>query len=937
MENENTLQDLLVKLEEKQSEYNVLEAIKEKRALTTLEKIKFNLLKKEIEELQHDIEFYKTFNDINFNNSASKLIEQQQQRIKELRNELSRHGNLSNEKWQELANLQNSINHNSILVPPSNEEIDLEKELQKTKDEIAKLEALRGTTTPDDQTKIDELKQQLLYYQAKIQERDLMAILYKPNPTIDEKQALFNNIIETQIKFNEQLTDDLKETLGLEDISPEVLNAKLDELNSSIATLKKYAKGRKVAKEISAMEEQIEAIKYFQENYTDLDALKNNIQEDFRQLYGQKVSEEQKSTLLQSIIQVAETYNCRLCDTLRKKLETSFINLDILKSTLERYQTQLKELENNNENHQFDQTIAELKEKIKKHNDSIDIYTYNYIDIESLKEQFAKLYEQNSSIEEKANFLSNVIDRCNHFNDSLFNDLEKSTELSFDSYDEILTTKENFASTIEELERNNDNGQNDQQIEYLKSQIKKIKNFQAWYIDVDTDKIQYDFLESFNSKTSEAEKEVIRNNIATRLSNDSINFELNNQEDSKKKKKKREKLKKETKRKLKQKDDEVKRSKKPLIIIGAACLATAATITVISQWQNITNFFGFNKNNNDDDKNKYSSSSIAELPEDNLIKNSEATPTIAPTATPVPTPTPNPKVYKLTNTIGYDNSAATNMVKNFDSEELEKILNTKYDNRIELYANESDFLLHNLQDYEDARNKFNLTPSETVDYVNRANLIWATRFFGKEAQTIQIVEMLISISNKDTYLDAHANITESIVATLTQIANNYVFGNITGEDLVKMSAIKFFAKEGTDLHDFLNTFEELSTLSLNGDKNAKDKLFDYLCTFTITLNSYNNEDNVRNLINAKELTSIKLLDIEEYTAIHGQNFVNNAKVNNYFDWFFIVDSFITPLTPTFGTNEKYQHIDELEIIIETALQAPEFDAFCGRSRTLGVN
>lgn len=926
MENENTLQDLLVKLEEKQSEYNVLEAIKEKRALTTLEKIKFNLLKKEIEELQHDIEFYKTFNDINFNNSASKLIEQQQQRIKELRNELSRYGNLSNEKWQELANLQNSINHNSILVPPSNEEIDLEKELQKTKDEIAKLEALRGTITPDDQTKIDELKQQLLYYQAKIQERDLMAILYKPNPTIDEKQALFNNIIETQIKFNEQLTDDLKETLGLEDISPEVLNAKLDELNSSIATLKKYAKGRKVAKEISAMEEQIEAIKYFQENYTDLDALKNNIQEDFRQLYGQKVSEEQKSTLLQSIIQVAETYNCRLCDTLRKKLETSFINLDILKSTLERYQTQLKELENNNENHQFDQTIAELKEKIKKHNDSIDIYTYNYIDIESLKEQFAKLYEQNSSIEEKANFLSSILDRCSHFNNTLFHDLERSTSLSFENYDEVLTTKEDFDATIEELERNNVNGQNDQQIEYLKSQIKKIKNFQTWYINIDADKIQYDFLESFNSKTSEAEKEVIRNNIATLLSNDSINFELNNQEDSKKKKKKREKLKKETKRKLKQKDDEVKRSKKPLIIIGAVALVTAITITTISQWQSITDFFGFNKNNDDNDKDKCSSSGITEetkveiddalkekviLDIKNNIKNCFNRGMTAKIASETPETITRNKLIK----IGYERNSAKSMVENFIAEEIDKILDQEYDNRIELYANESEFLLHNLQDYEDARNKFNLTPSETVDYVNRAGLIWATHFY-EEAEVIDITEIVASIDNRDTFTREHANLAQSFNTSFNRIIDNYLTGAVTSKDIQKMGSLKYFAKEGTDMYNFLEEFEFLSIKCLQNDPDAKAKMYDYINIFATSLNGFTNEKNA-------------LTDDAEFNK--------KAQVNDYFDWYIIYDLFIKPLYPAFSDEASFAKFEELQILMETALQGPEFQAICGQSRTLGVN
>ncbi len=924
MENETiiTLDDLQKDLESKQT--RVLE-LGTKEKLTTKERLELRFLNKEIEELEREINFRESFHETNLNNSNSD--EYASQRITELRKKLSRNGNLKDDEWEELANLQTNSKYKQFLNNPSRRRItpDLDEELKKMENEMSKLKEKGEAITSDEEARIDELSDLISKCKTKIHERDLIDILNKQNPTIDEKQALFNNIIETQIKFNEQLTDDLKETLGLEDISPEVLNAKLDELNSSIATLRKYAKGRKVAKEISAMEEQIEAIKYFQENYTDLDALKDNIQEDFRRLYGQKISEKQKDTLLQRIIQIAELYNSRLRDKLKKKLLSSVVDLKTLKNNLERYQSQLEELKNNNPD-QHNQEIEDLKDKIESIKQSIETYKSNYIDIENLKNQFAKLYNQNASIEQKANFLSSILDPCNIFNNKLFDELEQITGLSFDSYDDVINTKDKLSATLEELEKNNSDGKNDPYIKDLKKKIEKIKSFKTWYINIDTDKIQYDFLESFNSKTSEAEKEVIRNNMATLLSNDSINFELNNQEDSKKKKKKREKLKKETKRKLKQKDDEVKRSKKPLIIIGALALVTAITITTISQWQSITDFFGFNKNNDDNDKDKCPSSSMAEetkveiddalkekviLDIKNNIGNCFNRGMTAKIASETPETITRNKLIK----IGYERNSAKSMAENFIAEEIDKILDQEYDNRIELYANESEFLLHNLQDYEDARSKFNLTPSETVDYVNRAGLIWATHFY-EEAEVLDITEIVASIDNRDTFTREHANLAQSFNTSFNRIIDNYLTGAVTSKDIQKMGGIKYFAKEGTDMYNFLEEFEFLSIKCLQNDPDAKAKMYDYINIFATSLNGFTNEKNA-------------LTDDAEFNK--------KAQVNDYFDWYIIYDLFIKPLYPAFSDEASFAKFEELQILMETALQGPEFQAICGQSRTLEVN
>lgn len=614
--------------------------------------------------------------------------------------------------------------------------------------------------------------------------------------------------------------------------------------------------------------------------------------------------------------------------------------------------------------------LEAIKEKIESIKQSIEIYKSNYIDIENLKNQFAKLYDQNASIEQKANFLSSILDPCNYFNNRLLNELEKITGLSFDSYDDVINTKDKLSATLEELEKNNSDGKNDPYIKDLKKKIEKIKSFKTWYINIDTDKIQYDFLESFNSKTSEAEKEVIRNNIATLLSNDSINFELNNQEDSKKKKKKREKLKKETKRKLKQKDDEVKRSKKPLIIIGAVALVTTITIATISNWQSITDFFGFNKNNDDNDKEKCPSSSMAELPE-NELESPEITPTPEPTSAPSsvpstePTSTPDSNqnnsstpendesnkipensemnkkkliLYKINLyqdirksllqaieisqtpekklvKIGYSLNSATAIVQNFNEEELNKLIDSPFNIAVENYAHIKDVKIEYINDYEEIRNKYNFTSTETVDYVNRAYLIKATHFF-EDAKIHEIVDVLISVHNKDIYNNQTIGLKQSIYDGLNLISDKHLSNAITNDDILKIQALRYFYQEGTDMDKFLEKLIGIETKILQGDKDATNEMYSYLSIFTRSLNDFENRKDV-------------LTD--------NPTFNDDAIVTDYLDWLSAYEIIISPLMPTFSNENNFDKFFELRQVMKTALQTPEFQAICGQSRTLEVN
>ena len=93
-------------------------------------------------------------------------------------------------------------------------------------------------------------------------------------------------------------------------------------------------------------------------------------------------------------------------------------------------------------------------------------------------------------------------------------------------------------------------------------------------------------------------------------------------------------------------------------------------------------------------------------------------------------------------------------------------------------------------------------------------------------------------------------------------------------------------------------------------------MYTYMATFALSLNGYTNVD--QDIVISKPYNT-------------------NAQINDYYDWYITYNSFIAPLYPAFVNESKFAQYEELQYIMTTALEGPEFEHLCNHSHTLGGN
>lgn len=241
---------------------------------------------------------------------------------------------------------------------------------------------------------------------------------------------------------------------------------------------------------------------------------------------------------------------------------------------------------------------------------------------------------------------------------------------------------------------------------------------------------------------------------------------------------------------------------------------------------------------------------------------------------------------------GYSEYAAMLMAENFDKNTINTIQTKPYSPLVENYATEKEFNYDYLLDYEDARTIYNIASNKAVDYVNRSVKIQETGFY-EDATINDIVGVVKSIDDQTLFKKEGDTEEQTIFASLTNIYNSYSFTNETQENNIKkLDALKYFAKDGSELSLFLNEYATLmqNVLSTKGNTEESDKakqnVYNYLDTFANTFagNKY---------------------DIE--------NVNENAVIEDTYDWNVAYHSFILPPISMFITEKNANDFACLQI------------------------
>ncbi len=297
---------------------------------------------------------------------------------------------------------------------------------------------------------------------------------------------------------------------------------------------------------------------------------------------------------------------------------------------------------------------------------------------------------------------------------------------------------------------------------------------------------------------------------------------------------------------------------------------------------------------------------------------------------------------------GYNEYSAKLMFENFNDETLKSLL-TYFRPEVEKYASCKDFDINNLDAYEYAINKYDIPSEKAIDYVNRSCKILATGFYN-EATVDNVCDVVKAIDDKTLFFGENATLAQSFNTAFNDIANNYLFGETTPEDIAKMDALHYFAKDDSEMDDFLTRYADIIKKILNEpNKNEhKTELFNFLNIFAHR-NGINNNEEV--------LTSDK-------------EFNEDADLDDYYNWFMAYNSFIAPLYPLAypteielppttpiipeGASEemieeawkdldaewkrveeennqldsKMRALEELQVYMITVLNGPEYNNFC---------
>ncbi len=534
--------------------------------------------------------------------------------------------------------------------------------------------------------------------------------------------------------------------------------------------------------------------------------------------------------------------------------------------------------------------IKDLEGKLSYFQD-MDLY-------ESIIKDFKSLSVARRTKEEKDKISKRILSSFRKLNKS-HKGLTSDTLLTEEERKDIPKTKAELTTKLSELEEDlrvaNRRGYNtsdiEKEISEVENKLEEIKNIEESIIDIK--KVEADLSILTNSKTTKEDKEKIITEYETLLNNkkdkdaeiiaelienetlEDAEYEVVEEDKDKKP------FKDKVKAKLQSVSEKLKRSKGKIAKVAVATALVIGIILVAKQCSK-----EINKSNTNDDLNN--SPSISQTYED-----------------------ANKEVIEALVNKGYDEYKAFLMSENFDKETIDAILSIPLNKDIENYADVSDFNLNYINDYETVIERFNLSSTNTVDYVNRAYEINKTNFF-EGALIEEVAEILMAIDNRELQTTNNANLAQAFNTSFNRVIDNYLFGELTEADLLKIDALQYMAKDGSDLDLFLTEFSSLAKRNIadKNDVDAKNEMYKYVATFALSLNGFTNED--------------EDINIEK-------PYNTNAQVNDYYDWYIAYNSFIAPLYPAIVKDNEFEKYEELQYIMISALEGPEFEALCGQS------
>lgn len=545
----------------------------------------------------------------------------------------------------------------------------------------------------------------------------------------------------------------------------------------------------------------------------------------------------------------------------------------------------------NKRNQQLAEIIAELKKKLALF-EEVDLYN-------GILKGFEDLANSKLSADAKNKIIASLLKTFKSLNKEADKELADLTGLSAKELKDLNSTKTKLETELKELKkelkaaekRGFDTKAIQEEIDEKKAILEHIENYLKGQVDLV--QLEADLKTIANSKTKKADKDAIIEKykkdieLSRNFALEDIVIEMENDKKAEEEKKEKRKfLKARTKKENEEKDNILKKiSKKTRLIILTIILAIILIFIAKSCSKQINN------TPTGDTKDPYGI--------ETMYKNADKT-----------------KLKKLVDK-GYDEYLAVVMLNNLPSDVIDTLLQVPYIAAIEEYAQAKDLNLNYIEDYEDARIKYEITADKAVDYVNRAYQIQATGFY-QDATINEIVEVVMTLDNKTLFTTNNANLAQSFNTSFNGVVEHALFGNTTADDVKKLDALQYFAAEGSDMDLFLTEFATITkkVLANPTDEAAKKEAYNYIATFALTLNGFKNTDE-----------DIKI----------EQPYSTNAQVKDYYDWYMAYNSFIAPLYPLYINDTNYPEFEYLQYVMITALQGPEFEMICGESLGLGGN
>lgn len=251
--------------------------------------------------------------------------------------------------------------------------------------------------------------------------------------------------------------------------------------------------------------------------------------------------------------------------------------------------------------------------------------------------------------------------------------------------------------------------------------------------------------------------------------------------------------------------------------------------------------------------------------------------------------------------LGYNENYAEIVFEDFSDETLEQLDTDHLDiEEIKTYANIPEFKLDYLKDYENAINVYGITPSDAVDYVNRAYKLQEVNFF-VDSKINDVVEVLREIDKHEE----ESNYMNLIDEPLSQVKTNYLFGTITPRDIAILDNLENLVQKDSDEYKFIVQYVDLlkAVIANPTSEEALNKL--QLCIRIFAENLYNAQYNEPSHLSD---------DIE---------FNDNAIVTNKDSWIFIrkniIDITYEIAFPYDYEDERFREGEELALLMDSAM------------------